>query len=743
MFDRWEIQRSLVRIILFRVMPGHEVSVGRQIEQSCRRFGLPPESFKVFRLFGSYDLAFIQDGSKLLESEFVRLGTIPGITASTEYVCYTWKPLGRRSKPVFSIRQLSDPLLGLCFLKINPIVVEKLGLNAELLLAESIRGGDGAVQMLGTMGWFEVVLVISDSSLSGILDRIGQQFPRMRIQQGPKKSEVFAEKTFTMLGHALDVSDPAVRRPPVVSIADELQNDNLEVHFSASCTPGAMTQLQSAARSHFGLDQDKTGGQRRITVRLGARDLDFSVRLRGVKTLNQLLKQLDEFRRANAKDLIRTHTELQYRVDKSRNWELLKPLSMRKTIVLALSKTQAKHLAALGPEGASAATAIYQFNNLLENRLLVDAFLDMVRAMTRLKTEAINHKPSLSSAARLRFATLLQYCHLAVSQRYQGAYHGVEESPWGVSFGVQPVGMGMQRMLKALEQLVADLVRKLGKEWGGFVLVGRHRSPTMEHFEDILLVPPNDALDVRRHWTMSHEVMHVMQFLSPERFSLKVFGDHWRNTTPTGKLLSECITDVMEFELSCILSVEDYLKLVWQYLADGIGELTEREQLESYLIRSFSVFYLAKCPPSWSPREEHARQMFFQRFVPIVSAAAPVVQRLKQEDARGQQPLELIFQEFLHCVFPKLRLIQTQVRSVRAKLKKPSAVTLNRAVRRIRNGQIVRLKDLSHPDAIAWQLARRPNDEKRDVSMESVVWLLSLWHKYQVAGGAPRLSATT
>ena len=131
MFDRWEIQRSLVRIILFRVMPGHEVSVGRQIEQSCRRFGLPPGSFRVFRLFGSYDLAFIQDDSKLLESEFVRLGTIPGITASTEYVCYTWKPLGRRSKPVFSIQQLAGPLLGLCFLKINPIVVENLGLNAE------------------------------------------------------------------------------------------------------------------------------------------------------------------------------------------------------------------------------------------------------------------------------------------------------------------------------------------------------------------------------------------------------------------------------------------------------------------------------------------------------------------------------------------------------------------------------------------------------------------------------------
>ena len=244
LFDKWRINPGLVRIILFRVLPGHEVEVGRRIEKECKRFGMPRGSFRVFRLFGSYDLVFVQDASKLIQSEFAKLGTIPGVTGSTEYLCYNWVRTSGKSKPMFSIKHLSKPLVGLCFLKINPVLSERLGLEAELQFADCISktdlrfGGtiskmDRSVQMLGTMGWSEIVLVISDSSLAGILHRIGDIIPSLGMWQADGQPEVFAEKTFTMIGHDLDVSDPKRGKHKVVSLAKELRNGNLEIHFPA------------------------------------------------------------------------------------------------------------------------------------------------------------------------------------------------------------------------------------------------------------------------------------------------------------------------------------------------------------------------------------------------------------------------------------------------------------------------------------------------------------------------------
>jgi hypothetical protein len=34
--DSWQINADLVRLVLFRVLPGHEVQVGRMIERRCR-----------------------------------------------------------------------------------------------------------------------------------------------------------------------------------------------------------------------------------------------------------------------------------------------------------------------------------------------------------------------------------------------------------------------------------------------------------------------------------------------------------------------------------------------------------------------------------------------------------------------------------------------------------------------------------------------------------------------------------
>jgi hypothetical protein len=743
--DQWRINEGLVRLVLLRVLPGHEVQVGRLIERKCKAARISTASFRIFRLFGSYDLLFIQDGCTLLDSDLVRLGSVAGITASTEYVCYKWQSCGKSARPSFEMGGLSKPLVGLCFLKINPLLTQRLGLIPELGLAEFIRTKVTSVQMLGTMGWSEVILVISDDSLEGILCRIGQEFPSLIFGGAGTQRETFAEKTLTMMGHDLDVSDPKAQKPKVVSIAKELRDGTLEVHFSASCTPRAMTSIEAYAQKHF---KRGKGRDPRVTFRLGVRDLDFSVPLADIETLNDLLSRLDLFRLDNRNALIRTHTELQYRI-KGDNWPGSRSkIDQRKTVMLRLSPAESRKLVSLGPAGTAVATAIYHFNNLVANPLLLDAFSDMARTLAALKQEALKLRTPITVSDRSRFLGRLQYLQQAISQRYQGAYLGVEESPWGASFGIQPAGMGIQRILKALELYAGELLLRLGKHWGGFVLVGRHRSPTMEHSEDILLVPPTDALDARKHWAMSHEIMHVLQNLAPDQFSLESFRTPENNEQLSefelqGKLLLESMTDIMEFRLSCTCPVEKYLKIIWSYLMDGVFEPTSRAQLSSYVIRSFAVFYDCRLGGLGRPiAEKEIEHLFDRDFLKLLKQFSVDLSPLRKNDERGQSYLRLTFDSFVDDVFPYLASVRERIDKLAAKVlvRRQDKAAVARALARLKDGRIVSREDMLRPDAIAWALA---SEKEHDPSpSESITWLLSLWHYYQVQKRGPDLSLT-
>ena len=733
-FSKWCVSERLVRLVLFRVLPGRELEVGRLIEQRCAEAGMNPEHFRVFQLFGSYDLLFIQDGCQLTESDMVELGNFPGISGSTEYVCYKWQEQ-RPSRPsTFGMRKLSKPLVGLCFMKINPLLIQELGLSPELGLAHFILRSDESVQMLGTMGWSEVVLLISDTSLASILRRIGKTFPGLMFRQ-PEKHRCFAEKTLTILGHDLEVSDPAPSTTKKVLIEKELRNGDLEVHFSASCTPQAMAGIERYAQKKFALDP---ANEPRVTFRLGARDLDFSVPLTDIKTLGELVQRLDAFRRDNIDDLIRTHTELQYRTKSE--WPNSVAPERRKRLLLTLERDEAQKLVGLGAEGEAVACAIYHFNNLLENRLLVDAFSDMMRAMARLKDETLKLNAPLTVAQRTRISTRLQYLQQAISQRYQGAYLGVEESPWGASFGIQPVGMGIHRVLKALELYASELLLRLGKKWSGFVLVGRHRLPTMEHSEDILLIPPNDALDAFKHWAMSHEIMHVLQHLEPDKFSiysLSLPGEEPLSESDfPGKLILEAATDIMEFRLSCTLSVHDYLRAVWKYLEGGLFELTSRQQLGSYVIRSFAVLYVEEFGTT-AVAEAHVRKAF-DKFLKFLITLQVDLTPLQQVDERGQGYLDILFHEFIDEIQPYLPKLVERVDGLAKNVKVPalSKAAVARAVSNLKSGQIIAPGDMVRPDAVAWELIAHGGADSARVT---ITWLLSLWHYYQVNRRGPDL----
>jgi hypothetical protein len=746
---KWRVGDTVTRLILLKIQPGRELEVGRLIEERCRSAFASPEAFKVFRLFGSYDLLIIQDQASLATTDFVNIGSIPFVTGSTEYVCSKWVSTSTK-KPArtFRLDALSDPLLAMCFLKINPELTRRLGLVPELSFASYAEGESSPFQMLSTFGWAEIVLLICQSTLDSILQAIGTHIPDLVLRSAvpeldaPKHS--FAEKTLTIIGHALAISDVSVEeaRRPTVSIGPELHNQ-LRITLSAACKPQSTGVLERSAVRHFG----KTTAY----ARLGTRDIEFDVPLQGIETFNALLAKMDAFRRENSQLLIRTHTSFKYSKQRALTDEEVPPPGRRR-LSLRLDPSEAKALSNAGPEGTSVATAIYQFNNLLQTDVSADVYVDLMRFMIVLKNEMLRNAfareadARQSSTFRRLVAQKLSHLEFALAQRSQSVYAGLEESP----FGVFPAGIGLQRVVKGLEAYATMVLSRYKRDWNGFVRFG-HLSSRMEHFTDVLIVPMDASVRANRHWTLTHEIMHVLQTTEPS-LSIRSLKrcDQFGNELSAGKLvpgtqgwfvLLESMVDVLDFALCCPLSLEDYLQTIWGFLEEEIFRQQAVSQWSIYLWRSFSVIayhHYAKSKDMQQGlfrREEMAALL--QRYIKKMSRWADLAP-LRRPNRRGENDLDLILEKFMNDFVFYLPSMFRKISTLAGERQRGIAAA-KRAVRRLKRGEILSTPEILDVDGVAWALGLAKDDDNR----LNQAWLLSLWHHFQIASLGLDVSSLT
>ncbi|MCF8083472.1 MAG: hypothetical protein K9M96_10275 [Deltaproteobacteria bacterium] len=752
LLEKWQIADGVVRITLFRILPGKELEVGRSIETLCEKMGLKQDSFRVFRLFGSYDLVFIQANASLTTSDFVKLGTIPFITASSEYVCYKWEDRKTKSA-TFGIGEILNPILGLCFVKINPTIVQSSGLGPEVAFVEYLRNKLSKIHMVGSLGWFEVILLLSESSLSSILNIIGEELPRLIYryetpeQQG-STSFFFAEKTLSLIGHELDVSDPKIKtnRSTVPLPKSNSSGGVLSINFSLSCKPRAMGTIESEAIKHFGL----RGEEKHINFRFGPRDLEFAVPLDKIKTLNELIQKLDKFRLSNMDTLIKTYTDIQYNYNEHDWWIDASEHSndVKGYLILEISEEEARNLVSLGPEGAAVASSIYKYNNLVGNDIVTDAFVDILRFIEVTRKLASTAKNGLTVAQRRQIIRRLRDTKDAIAQRSQGVYVGIEEAPFATSSS----GIGIVRILKALDCFVTVILNRLQKKWNGFVLCGDFSR--FEHRDDLIVVPTDAALDVQRYWAITHETMHVLQHISPNELSAReifpsnkgpAVSRYAEVGTSFWYIVHEICAEVLDYSVCCQLDLKEYLTTIWTYLIDRIFEHHDKEQLRSYLFRSFAVICYDQLVSS------HGVDRALLNPTSVKSTicgkldyfrAYDVLRPLFEQDERGEVEFEIIVKEFIADILPALpdlfERIEEIVPVARSGAKKQSKKVLAGYIRRLKGGRILMENELHNPEVLAWLMGRTTIDNLPDKG--TIAWILSLWNMYHVQRLGPDLT---
>jgi hypothetical protein len=740
LLKEWRVSEDVVRLILLRVSPGREVFVGEMIRERCRRNDIRDGSFRIFRLFGSFDLLFIQDRCRLQTSDFARLGTIPYITASNEYVCYKWaRPVGKNWQKTFDIAKLRAPLVAFSFLKINPLHTQQSGVSPELEFANYLvgTGSVGTVQMLNTFGWSEAILAVTASDLAGLFQQVADRLSQIRYTS-KKRTEHFAEKTLTIIGHSLDSCASGSKAKAVPLSRGKLDSEFLRVDCSLACKPNAMAKVKKAAK-------ELLGPQANLGLRFGPTDLHFQVSLKGIATINELRQKLDAFKLAMGGHLVRTHTSLEYVTWQS--WPS-KERTKRWPIFVEITQTEARALARLGPDGGLIATAIYRFGNLTQSDLSADAYSDLLKSVMTLKDEALARHSNFDTNWPRRMAGYLTHLESAINQRGQNVYLGLEDSP----FATYPAGTGMQRVFKSLEAYAMLVLRRLGQDWNGYVHLGSLAS-RYEHFGDILVIPPDAILQSTSHWAITHELMHILENIEEKVLSLSLIKEYSpaegfieRQTELTefdSSNLLEIMADVLDYALCCPLSLDDYLCVVWQHLTDRIIERYGVEDYQTYFWRSFAVI----CYEHFG-RFGHYDEMFMlkktrrllAKYVALIGKKA-TIEKLKWGTTRNIEKLVTVQDRFIELM-RYLPWIFEQVKIYSHKGEKPRLAKQRKSeiLTKLERGELLTHADLKNPESVAWHLRAKYSNKNEPSNRVALTWLLSLWHLYQTETLGPDLS---
>jgi len=740
----WRVGNRVTRLILLKTKPGHEVDVGRKIERRCEQTRTRAQPFKVFRLFGLYDLLVIQDNASLATSDFVNVGSLEHVSGSAEYVCNRWKSEDGDS---FSLRNLAKPLIAVCFLKINPDITRRYGLLPELSFASYIRKELPEVQMLSSLGWSEVIFLISEKSVERILTAIGVHVSHLMFGYESKRprhfTRSFAEKTVTMIGHSLRVTSTtsSVRSKVIVPLGKS-SDWSLTVNHSIACKPRAAATLSKAAQLWFNIKRPQS--------RLGTRDLEFELPLAGLTTLNELLEKIDGYAKAYSDLLIRTHTVFKYTKPGSPSSHSA-GAALRSPLAVTLTPKQAASLSAGGLEPTAVATAVYQFNNLMNTDVSADVYIDLLRFIVGLKNHTLKRvrkagaELRLSTTFRRSLAHRLSELDIALAQRSQTVFAGFKESP----FGIYPTGIGLQRVIKALEGYATSVLKRNGHSWNGFVRFG-HLASRMEHFTDILVVPMDATVCARRHWSFTHEIMHVLQTVNPslsirslkrcDQFANEIDGPEVEIGSETWFVLLESLVDVLDYALCCNVDLSTYLSTVWRFLDAEIFGQHVQSQLRNYLWRSFAVIAFEhygrsedKFNALFDRRKMHALLTRYTKLLSNLTDLRP----LERVNAREERPLDLVYEQFLNEFVFYLPSMFRKINGLTTRKLRHNYTGRSKAIRRLKEGRILMPRELRDVGSLAWTIGTVGSND----SSLNLAWLLSLWQYYQLRHFEPSLEA--
>ena len=434
-----------VTITFLRCLPGSDKDAAKVL---CDLQGAT-----VYKLYGDADFAVVREFTD--QPKRLQLSEGLGISHLRTITAFSWTGLG--GLEVAKLREF--PLVGLCFLKINPDWLGHRGVEGEHMVLRAIskhmrEDTDVKAAVCGTTGWFEAVLLVCGETASDIL-RFVNQLRRVVMRWSLKGTTVTTpcfQTTETIPGIALTQGSV----PSRVRLGT-----GVKIQLRARCYSWADSRVTKELSAHIGKPESVAGTDDLIVADVPKR------------TLSAYAKALWTFRGKTKHLLYSTSTSFILRDDLQEPTGEIVDVGPPCPISVDMTAENLRQLSERNPTLHQTLRDTYSLlNDIMFDSRKSTAVTDLIpyaaqtlESYTTSKHRTRNNIRDLDDY----LGQCLGLLRWGAQQRYLGT--GACDSDIGTSATAGGSG-GVHRVLAALSLVPTLVLRSVGAQWTGFVTCG-------------------------------------------------------------------------------------------------------------------------------------------------------------------------------------------------------------------------------------------------------------------------------
>jgi hypothetical protein len=602
---RLHIGHEAIKVTFIQTRPGAEFLVAQKLAEACRRAGVRKYTF--FKGLGGYDiiLLYLSD----FGFHLTRYGLISGILQSNTFLCFPYRWTENSDQPSEVIDALNTATFaGFSLVKFNYDGVTRARDADEIFFSNLNTKFPGDAHSLGSLGWNELVLVLTQDSLSRIIENcfclsLDPSLCRLEPYFFRKTLSYVAINYNEILGPdweslPLDNLNPRELRELLESVqttgklAEPFRQDILPT-VCISAPPGPKYQEIKGYWQDLGF---------KCLDALGEEDFLASPTAAYKGTWGKFLIDILYFRLKYRKLIQSTTTVLSY--DSPGSHGALEGNQDGNSVpfddleIFSHSDYPYEDLESFfGKKGApSLAAQIYALNSLSHNPITGSVFRGLKEyprlIMARGTERYIKNRENPDEALGYKFTEVLGH---GLELRSYGTYGNVER-PYGRYATLKG---GVQRALMAMEYLPTKILDRASPDfWFGFI--NAYEESKFFELQEVIYVPLESLWKPETWWALYHESGHIIVDRYPILASddiqvIKCFLAPRTDPVAWSKLFIELAAEVIGYELGYFGDLDFLLATLWPHLQRIEETLKDYATLKAYLIRTFFVEIWEKC----------------------------------------------------------------------------------------------------------------------------------------------------
>lgn len=637
------VGKNAIKMGCIQVLPGKEFRVVKALKKACQKI----EGTKsiIFKGLGFYDI-FLFYESEDFKSRLTPAGTIPGIINSNTYLCFPYL----KSEACSIFKNLSDTtFVGLSLLKFNQHSTLRLHDIERLLvnyLNEKIPGNWNA---LGTLGWNEVILLVSLNDFQSIINILLDL--NYKFGQKDQKSD-FILKTFSYVGINHD-------RLPVFEqgTADDKKMENLlrkNNSLNSNIPKDIIPSINISSQPIFYSEIKKYWSDKGFVPIDSLGNFDIIVKpktVKGYTSWAQFLALLLCFRiefqtRINSTSTKISTTESRetgFKINSGPQDSIGNSVPIKEELRINIQYDKFKKI--FGSNTNSLINHFYTLNSAIQNPISGHAFLDMMEYIRFLEKHGktfIEEKIGARTMDKL-YLNLKEVIRSGTSLRSYGISNDQER----VHGHFSEIRGGAQRALLAMEFIPEHVFYRLKSKWYGFINV---EDPKFAHFNQIIICPTQTLWEPEQWWALYHEIGHILLEQVPwsknDNSEISSFLLNMPSPQIWHHFIIELYAEVIGYILGFFSNFDLYLEVLWEHLINIEPSQREFTPLWPYILRSYFVKLYEDCFRKKSISEDNFQdeEWLYTGLLEHINNIHKII-----EDARDWPENDKLFLSANHC----------------------------------------------------------------------------------------------